>query len=145
MMAQVDSSTEASIDTDDGGIRVVCVDDEPGLAEAVSTALEHVDDDIRATATTCPMDALELVEEEALDCVVSDYDMPGRDGAWLCERVEEHDVPFVLYTSHSELSIDLDDPQLRGVSTVVRKDRGMAHYADLAEHIRRAIAVETSL
>ena len=143
MMAQANNSTGASVDTDENGIRVVCVDDEPGLAEAVSTALEHVDDAIRATATTCPTEALERVEEGDLDCVVSDYDMPGRDGRWLCERVEKHDVSFLLYTSYSEASLDLDDPQLRGVNAVVRKDRGMAHYADLAEHVRRAVATET--
>ena len=143
MMAQANDSVEASVGTDERSIRVVCVDDEPGLAEAVSTTLEHVDDDIHATATTCPATALERVEEDDLDCVVSDYDMPGRDGAWLCERVDGHDVPFVLYTSHSEESLDLDKPQFECLTTVVRKDRGMAHYADLAEHIRRAVALES--
>jgi CheY-like chemotaxis protein len=145
MITQRDGSANDGVGTDDDTLRIVCVDDEPGLAEAVSTALEHVDDGIRATATTCPKEALQLVEGDQPDCIVSDYEMPERDGAWLCDRVSEHDVPFVLYTSRSESSLDLDDPQLDGVTAVVRKDRGMSHYADLAEHVRRSVAVESGL
>jgi CheY-like chemotaxis protein len=142
MTTRRDSSTNDGVVTDDV---VVCVDDEPGLAEAVSTALEHLDDGIRTTATTRPVEALQQVEGSRPDCIVSDYEMPDRDGAWLCERVAEHGVPFVLYTGRSEASPDLDEPQFDGVTAVVSKDRGMSHYADLVEHVRRAVTIESGL
>lgn len=145
MSTQGDDSTTEGMGADDAALRVVCVDDEPGLAEAVSTTLERVDDGIRATPTTCPVEALDRVENGRADCVLSDYEMPDRDGAWLCDRVADHDVPFVLYTSRPEASLDLEDPKLDGVTAVVRKERGMDHYATLAEHVRRAVAVESGL
>jgi CheY-like chemotaxis protein len=131
--------------TGDSPIRVVCVDDEPDLAATVSGALEHVDGGISATGTDEPTAALRGVREGRFDCVVSDYEMPGHDGAWLCDRVSQVDrtVPFVLYTARAESRVPVDgDPKLDGVTAVVRKGQGMSHYATLAERVRRAVAVE---
>jgi CheY-like chemotaxis protein len=127
-------------------LHVLCVDDEPGLAETVSASLEYVDEEIRATATESAEKALRGVREGRFDCVVSDYRMPRHDGAWLCEQVTSHDsdIPFILYTSCAESELPLEEnAQLDGVTGVVRKDRGMSHYATLAERVRRAVAVET--
>lgn len=86
----------------DSPLRVLCVDDEPGLAALVAAYLERDDGiDCDAVAETDPEAALDRIEREAFDCVVSDYDMPGRTGVELLSaaRETEPDLPFLLFSA----------------------------------------------
>jgi len=80
-------------------IRVLHVDDELGLLKVAKQCLElqgpfHVD-------TACSVEeALAELEKERYDAVVSDYQMPGKDGlAFLKElRAAGNSVPFIIFT-----------------------------------------------
>jgi PAS domain S-box-containing protein len=69
-----------------------------GGPDEVAAAWEGSDDacpPVRVASTA----AAALDEVSGVDCIVSDYDLPGRDGLWLLERVREEypSLPFVLY------------------------------------------------
>ncbi len=66
---------------------VLCVDDEPGILSALRRALRG--DGTRVLTAQGGPQALEVLEREPVDIVISDMRMPGMDGAELLERVHE--------------------------------------------------------
>ena len=81
-------------------IRVLHVDDDPAFVDMVATFLEREDDRIDVVTATSGTDGLTILDERAVDCIVSDYDVPGLNGIEFLERVRQEygDLPFVLFT-----------------------------------------------
>lgn len=86
--------------------RVIIIDDDPSLLDALSMALE----DAGHSVLTAPdgTRGLCLVRAQCPDVVVSDVNMPGLDGFSLCRRLREEGnlVPLVLLTSRDN---DIDE------------------------------------
>jgi len=62
------------------------------------TFLEGADPGLKIVSFSDPAKLLDSLDD-SVDCVVSDYIMPGMDGIELCHRVKERaSVPFILYT-----------------------------------------------
>lgn len=120
-------------------MRVLYVDDDPRLAEMAVDYLERRDDALSAVAETSVRAAMERLERERVDCVVSDHRMPGADGLEFCRRVrrERPDVPFILVTGHAS-DAAVDEAEAAGVDECLEKGRGMETYDELRDRIRRA-------
>jgi len=80
--------------------RLVLVDDDQAYLDLLETALERTDTPLAVTATTDPERVLDIVDAGAVDCVVSDYEMPTLDGLALLDAVRDAapNLPFVLLT-----------------------------------------------
>ncbi len=70
--------------------------DEPEATETVSARLERRNDRFIVSTATSVDEAIQKLSEQDIDCVVSEYDMPERDGIEFLRQVR--DVPFILYT-----------------------------------------------
>ena len=70
-------------------MRVLFVDDEPRVLQAIQRALFHLEDWEIGTAEG-GAEALEALAEEAYDAIVTDMRMPGMDGAELLTLVKQH-------------------------------------------------------
>ena len=81
-------------------IDVLHVDDDPSVLDLAEAYFERELESVSVTSVTDPETALERIDGESFDCLVSDYDMPGMNGLSLFEALrEDHPkVPFVLYT-----------------------------------------------
>jgi signal transduction histidine kinase/DNA-binding NarL/FixJ family response regulator len=122
------------------GITVLCVDDEPSYADLIATHLERNDGAIDATGVTSATDGLSYLEEHDVDCIVSDYNMPGIDGLEFLEavRARDPDMPFLLFTSQGSESL-ASEAVTAGVTDYIRKTQGSQQYAVLAQRIRNAV------
>ncbi|PSQ17094.1 hybrid sensor histidine kinase/response regulator [Halobacteriales archaeon QS_8_69_26] len=122
------------------GIRILCVDDQPGFAKVTADVLEGQRDAFEVVVETDPDEALARVEEDEFDCIVSDYDMPGTDGLSLLEAVREYrpEVPFILFTGKGNEAI-ASEAISRGVTDYLRKGKGADGYAVLANRIEDAV------
>lgn len=120
-------------------IRVVVVDDEPGYAELVGARLEDLDGVAVVATTADPQAALETVRQSAVDCVISDYDMPKVDGLELLDAIRDikPNIPYILVTGVRDKDL-LKRAREAGVTTCVRKDGGRSHYDRLVAAIRSA-------
>jgi PAS domain S-box-containing protein len=81
-----------------GLAHVLVVDDSEFFVELTAETLGKNPNIRTQTAKTGP-EALEVVREKSIDCVVSDYEMPGMDGLELYAEIDaEFDIPFILLT-----------------------------------------------
>ncbi|MBA2463301.1 MAG: response regulator [Actinobacteria bacterium] len=81
--------------------RILVVDDEQIVRDLTVQVLERAGYDVLSVA--CPKRALELVDTEDVDLVVSDVVMPGLSGVELLDEIRERrpGLPVVLMTGGS--------------------------------------------
>jgi len=122
-------------------IRVLHVDDDPDLAETAALFLEEEHDRFEVVTETSADDGLHRLAAADVDCVVSDYDMPGKDGLDFLEAVRSahSDLPFVLFTGKGSEEI-ASEAISAGVTEYLQKGTGTDQYTVLANRIERAVA-----
>jgi len=121
-------------------IRVLHVDDEPGFAEVASEFLEREDGKLVVETATSAEYGIEHIADNAVDCIVSDYDMPGDNGIEFLERVRgiDQELPFILFTGKGSEEI-ASDAISAGVTDYLQKESATSQYAVLANRIRNAV------
>ena len=126
----------------DGTIRVLHVDDDAEFAELTASFLEREHDRLSVeTATGAAAGTQRLADPDAkIDCVVSDYDMPGTNGIEFLETVRQQhpELPFVLFTGKGSEEI-ASDAISAGVTDYLQKETGHSQYAVLANRITNAV------
>jgi PAS domain S-box-containing protein len=128
-------------DTSNDTISILHVDDEPEFAELTATFLERENSRFAVETTTSASAALEWMDRQLPDCVVSDYDMPGQNGIEFLETVrQDHpELPFVLYTGNGSEAV-ASEAVTAGVSDYLQKDTGSEQYKLLAKRIENVVA-----
>ncbi|QLG27368.1 PAS domain-containing protein [Halorarum halophilum] len=121
-------------------IRVLHVDDASDVADLTATALEREDDRIEVITALDAESALETLASRAIDCIVSDYEMPGQDGIAFLNVVRERDgdIPFILFTGKGS-EVIASDAIAAGVTDYLQKRGGMDQYTLLANRIQNAV------
>lgn len=121
-------------------IRVLCVDDEQELAAVVAQYLNDNAEDMTATMATDGEGALATLASEHIDCVISDYQMPGMDGLELLETIRSTypEMPFILFTGRG--SEDVAGNAVRaGVSDYIPKTTGTDQFELLENRVRNVV------
>jgi len=126
-------------------IRVLLVDDDPDLGAVTSMHLERRDGAFETQVAHSAAEALDVLDGD-VDCIVSDYEMPERDGLDLLREVREFDatLPFVLFTGRGSEEI-ASEAISAGVTDYLQKGTGTDQYAVLANRIRNAVAHRRSV
>jgi two-component system sensor histidine kinase/response regulator len=85
--------------------KVLVVDDDPGIAEIISTFLKK--DGYKILTAENGRRALEVIEDEKPDVVVLDVFMPEMDGIETCRRIKSnpatHFLPVVMVTAKADM------------------------------------------
>ena len=91
-------------------------------------------------STTSADEGLTRLSEEPIDCVVSDFDMPGRDGIEFLESVRavDEDLPFILFTGEGSEEV-ASEATTAGATAYVKKG-GPEVYQLLANQIKQSVA-----
>jgi len=121
-------------------IRVLHVDDDPAIGELVEAFLEREDERFEVQTMTDVADAEDALADRSVDCVVSDYDMPDRNGLQFLEAVRQEypDLPFILYTGKGSEEV-ASEAISAGVTDYLQKGGGPDQYAVLANRITNAV------
>lgn len=123
-----------------GPIRVLHVDDDENITALSAEYLRREDDRLSVTTADDPEDALDVLEGEPIDCVVTDFKMPGMNGLELLEAVRERrsGLPVILFTGESRDEID-PDPLEAGVTDYLHKGELTDDLPLLAVRIAEAV------
>jgi PAS domain S-box-containing protein len=116
------------------------VDDEPDFLEMSATLLERTGDDIEVVTAEGGEEALDVLATSAVDCVVSDYDMPGMDGLELLREVRERypGTPFILLTARGSEAV-ASEAISAGIDDYLQKGGGDEQYQLLANRVRNLV------
>ena len=129
-----------AVETPDGSVSVLHVDDQPGILDLAATYLEREDDRIEVVSEPSADAGLERLDDGDFDCIVSDYDMPGTNGIEFLRSVRESypDLPFILYTGKGSEEV-ASDAVSAGVTDYLQKATGSEQYTLLANRIVNAV------
>ncbi|WP_232701155.1 hybrid sensor histidine kinase/response regulator [Halobacterium wangiae] len=120
----------------DDSIRVLHVDDEPGFAEVAAEFLERQDDRIEVVTATAANEGMDRLAAGGVDCVVSDFDMPGTNGLEFLEdvRADDPDLPFILFTGKGSEAV-ASEAFSAGATDYLQKQAGTDQYTVLANRV----------
>ena len=82
-----------------GGLKVLVVDDEPGMRETLVDILETVGYEVSAAGDG--EQALDAVRENDVDVVVMDVQMPKRDGVSVLQQLRSPPPTIIMMTAYA--------------------------------------------
>jgi DNA-binding NtrC family response regulator len=117
-------------------IRVLLVDDEEEFVETLAERLEVRDFHV-ATATS-GADALQRIEEEEVDLVVLDVQMPGVDGVEVLREIKQRKplIEVIMLTGHATVESAIDGMKLGAFDYLLKP----TETEELVEKINRAFS-----
>ena len=126
-------------------ITVLHVDADTEFAALTKRGLERADERIEVRSESTPDAALDRLDTMAVDCVVSEYEMPGMDGLEFLTAVRDEcsELPFILFTGRGSETI-ASEAISAGVTDYLQKSGGTEQYDLLANRIGTAVEVARS-
>lgn len=92
--------------------KVLIVDDESTGRTILSKIIQQADADVTVKAFDNPLEALEWLDSNHPDLIITDYRMPGINGVEFIKKIRAknncHDIPIMMITVVSEKSVRYD-------------------------------------
>jgi len=139
------STVESSIETvlnvaRTGTIKVLHVDDDQGFLKVARQCLEmqgEIDVDIASSVN----EALEKLKQEDYDVIVSDYQMPDKDGLRFLKELRENGntIPFIVFTGKGREEVAIRALNLGADQYIDKHGDPETVYHELAHSIRVAV------
>ncbi|AGN02432.1 PAS domain S-box [Salinarchaeum sp. Harcht-Bsk1] len=134
------NTTFSSPPGDEEPISILHVDDNVDFGEMAATFIERNHDRFDVEVAASATEGLERLAEADVDCIVSDYEMPGMNGLEFLEAVrEEHPgLPFILFTGKGSEDV-ASEAISAGVTDYLQKKSGSDQFTVLANRIENAV------
>jgi PAS domain S-box-containing protein len=132
----VESSAKILLDLNDK-IRVLHVDDDSGFLKLTKQCLE-MEGPIQVDTALSVEEALMKLEKDKYDIVVSDYQMPGRDGLDFLKtlRTKKNAIPFIMFTGKGREEVAKEALNLGANQYLNKVGETETVYVELAHTIR---------
>lgn len=120
---------------------ILVVDDEGAIRYSVSKTLERVGYNVMTASSG--EEALELMEDQNFDVVLTDIRMPGISGVDLLARIKEHtsDIVVILMTGYASLGTAVESLRLGAHDYLIKPSSS----EDIRESVRRGIERSVNL
>jgi len=123
-------------------MKILLVDDEKGLLEQAKIYLERIGEEIEVIPVSSAEEALEMMDEDDFDEIVSDYQMPDIDGLDFLREVREEresDIPFIMFTGKGREEVAMNALNLGADRYLQKGGDPSAQYSVLAQAIEQEI------
>lgn len=121
-------------------IQILHVEDDSQFATLTATYLEREEDRFDVATASDAAEGLDRLRDTDFQCIVSDFDMPGKNGLEFLEAVRTDFplIPFILYTGKGSEEI-ASQAISAGVTDYIQKQGGTDHFTILANRIGNAV------
>jgi len=140
----VESTARVVVDwTEKTPIHVLHVDDDVGLLKAARQLLE-MQGAFEVDTALSVKEAMEKLKEKTFDAVVSDYQMPERDGLDFLRELRDkgNNVPFIMFTGKGREDVAMKALNLGADRYLNKHGDPEAVYGELAYSVRQAVERE---
>lgn len=122
-------------------IRVLLVDDNEPLLNVGSMYMERDAEDFEVTTANSASKALDLLEFQTFDAIISDYQMPILDGLDFLATVRSRNenIPFIIFTGKGREEIAIKALNLGATHYVVKGGDPKSQYAELIHIVRSSV------
>jgi len=126
-------------------LNVLIVDDEPVFSDLMKLRLRKESPHFSISVVDSGMKCLEHLKSNHVDCILSDFQMPGMDGMELLKtlRSQGNTVPFIFITAQGNEAVARDAFK-NGAYDYFTKDIGFAHFTRIINSVEQAVAKRTS-
>jgi len=120
-------------------IQVLHVDDDPDFTDVAATFIERATDRIDVETAVSADEGLDRLDG-SVDCVISDYEMPGIDGIEFLQSVREEypDLPFILFTGKGSEAV-ASEAISAGITDYLQKSGTTEQYELLCKRVENAV------
>lgn len=121
--------------------RVLLVDDDIELLDIARILLNQTDPELEIVASSSVKDALEKLEKEEFDIIISDFLMPDHSGLDLLEalRAGGDDIGFVIWTGHSSEDVVIKSLNLGADHYILKGDDYRDQFSAIKDIIQKVV------
>jgi CheY-like chemotaxis protein len=121
-------------------LNILIVDDDPALANFIRLGLKQEAPGFSMATVESGQECLEYLKTHNVDCILSDYQMPGMGGMELLGtlRAKGNDVPFIFITGQGNENV-AREAFTGGAADYFTKDWGFAHFAKIVNSAENAV------
>jgi PAS domain S-box-containing protein len=122
-------------------LNILHIDDNRQFIKLTKKYLNKSDKNFNILEATTPKELIKNLEQHEIDCVLSDYKMPDKDGLEILKLIREkdEDLPFILLTGKGSEEI-ASQAMSAGATDYFRKNGHSEEYEILAQRIDNAVS-----
>ncbi len=121
---------------------ILLVDDDKSLLDQLQEFLESEDRKSDVKTSSSAEEALERLQDEQFDIVVSEYSLPKKDGLGLLEDIREkreNDIPFIFFTREDREEVAVEPLNLGADAYLKKGETSTSEYERLVETIEESV------
>jgi len=121
-------------------IKVLHVDDDPSILKVAKACLE-IDDNFQVESVTSAEEAWMKLKMEEFNAVVSDYQMPEKDGLEFLKELREsnNNIPFIVFTGKGREAVAIQALNLGADRYIDKTGNPKTVYGELAHAIKKSV------
>jgi PAS domain S-box-containing protein len=121
-------------------IKIILIDDEPSILDLSKQFLEF-NNDISADVALSAEEALGLISTQDYDTIVSDYQMPGKDGIQLLKEIRDagSKTAFILFTGKGREDVAIEALNAGADYYLQKGGNPGAQFAELKNMIMKSV------
>ena len=121
-----------------GKINILLVDDESFLLDQAKIFLEREKEELNVITASSAEEGLDLLDEEDIDVIVSDYKMPEMNGLEFLRMIRKgknDDLPFIIFTGKGREEVAMKALNFGANRYLLKKGDPQSQYGVLAQAI----------